>query len=242
MFIQWRNLARSEGAATMAAASSWRIPYPMIRGRASRFLRKRCLGLVGETMRRIGKIPAFDYFYRNETRRQPLAVDSIVVLNARMANFDSVNQSILFPILDARGEGLSEEANTAVWTIIDHAGVDAIRRYLPSVHEQVRRKRLPSSLYAVMFDRLRMYDKLPQCYGTQTMSLRSAGAAVTYIWPVEKPALVDSLRNAVGLPPLSDYVNLMKQTLGHEVIWDSEMTVERFGKLCDDAARGRTLE
>lgn len=47
---------------------------------------------------------------------------------------------------------------------------------------------------------------------------------IIYMWPIENPESIDSLRATVELPPLSWYLDKVKQTYGNDVIWDSSLT------------------
>lgn len=47
---------------------------------------------------------------------------------------------------------------------------------------------------------------------------------IIYMWPIENPESIDSLRATIELPPLSWYLDKVKQTYGNDVIWDSSLT------------------
>lgn len=47
---------------------------------------------------------------------------------------------------------------------------------------------------------------------------------IIYMWPIKNPESIDSLRATVELPPLSWYLDKVKQTYGNDVIWDSSLT------------------
>lgn len=67
----------------------------------------------------------------------------------------------------------------------------------------------------------------PQKYGTQAYSITEGGKTIIYIWPIEDPAKLDSLRKSVGLIPIENYLEIVKQQ-GVEIIYDKTKTVEDF--------------
>jgi hypothetical protein len=140
--------------------------------------------------------------------------DSLLVLNERMVKIDRANQKTVFALLNKQGwpEGLSEDANTAIFLVIDHADLSAQKKYLPLVREQADRGVIKISLWATLYDRVLMYTGKKQIYGTQTKTFfdKSKGAQVFYLWPLEDPANVDRLREEVGLPPLEPGANLIR--------------------------------
>lgn len=169
------------------------------------------------------------------SQQVPPQADSLLAAYARMQEIDAANQRIVMELLD-RGDwpvGISPEAGETIWLVIDHADLDMQKRCLPLIEDQVKAGRLPASNYATLFDRMRMREGLPQRYGTQTVShTRLIDGDSTYVeksaalWPVENPEKVDSLRAAVGLIPLGEYLRLVETTSGVPCVWDPALTVE----------------
>ena len=81
--------------------------------------------------------------------------------------------------------------------------------------------------FVTMEDRMLMNSGKPQKYGTQAYSLVEDGKTVIYIWPVEDSDKLDALRKSVGLIPIEDYLEIVKQQ-GVEIIYDSTKTVKDF--------------
>jgi hypothetical protein len=80
-----------------------------------------------------------------------------------------------------------------------------------------------------MEDRMLMNAGKPQKYGTQAYSLVEDGKTVIYIWPVEDPGKLDALRKSVGLMPIGEYLEMVKQQ-GIEIIYDKTKTVADFNQ------------
>ena len=76
-----------------------------------------------------------------------------------------------------------------------------------------------------------MHTGKKQIYGTQTVSYtdKQTGDQVFYLWPVENPSRLDSLRKAINLPPIEQYLEVFKQR-GMHVIWDKELTIDEIQK------------
>ena len=53
------------------------------------------------------------------------------------------------------------------------------------------------------------------------------GKTVIYIWPVEDPDKHDALRKSVGLMPIGEYLEIVKQQ-GVEMIYDKTKAVKDF--------------
>jgi len=91
---------------------------------------------------------------------------------------------------------------------------------------------LDKSDYAMLNDRVLMEEGKPQVYGTQIkMAATFDGedmAMQLYLWPVENPDALDSLRRSVGLSPIEEYLRSSSESVGQEVIWDKEKTVSGF--------------
>ena len=68
-------------------------------------------------------------------------VDSVMLAAEQLEQTDVENQRIVFGLLDAGGwpEGLSDEANSAIFLVIDHAEVEAQKRYYRDVVKAARR-------------------------------------------------------------------------------------------------------
>ena len=130
----------------------------------------------------------------------------------RMAARDSADSATLRAIMDRYGwpgRGLvGADGASAAWLVAQHvAGLqrDALRlmRALPAGEVS------PSDM-ALLEDRILVSDGKPQRYGTQLTWANEFS-------PIEDIAHLDERRAAVGLPPLSVYLCMMKAFTGHDV-------------------------
>ena len=130
----------------------------------------------------------------------------------RMAARDSADSAALRAIMDRYGwpgRGLvGADGASAAWLVAQHvAGLQ---------HEVLRLMRAlppgevsPTDM-ALLEDRVLVSDGKPQRYGTQLTWAKEFS-------PIEDIAHLDERRAAVGLPPLSVYLCMMKGLTGHDV-------------------------
>lgn len=76
-----------------------------------------------------------------------------------------------------------------------------------------------------------MYEERPQRYGTQSYQTNVGGETVIYVWPVEHPEQLDSLREAIGTCPMAEYVRLLEETSGAQVVYDPALTVDSLKRI-----------
>ena len=163
-----------------------------------------------------------------------LSADEIVEYSTEMERVDSLNQATVFGILDKEGwpSHLSDKANRAIWIVIDHSDLAYRSKYLYLVKEKAEEGVLDKTDYAILKDRVLMEEGKPQIYGTQ---IKMAATIVDdeialqlYLWPVENPAALDSLRSTVGLSPIKEYLKASSESIGQVIVWDKERTVSDF--------------
>ena len=175
-----------------------------------------------------------DQEVRKWTVLSSLSYDEIVTYSTEMALTDSLNQATVFGILDKEGwpARLSDKANQAIWLVIDHSDLAARSKYLDLVKAEAEEGVLDKSDFAVLNDRVLMEEGKPQVYGTQIkMAAEFVGEELTmqlYLWPVENPAALDSLRSSVSLSPIEEYLASSGATFGQPVVWDPARTVADF--------------
>mgnify|MGYP003292161454 FL=1 len=147
----------------------------------------------------------------------------------KMEETDSTNLASVSRILDTYGwpSGLSDEANNAIFLVIDHSNLKTMNKYIGLFCDAVEKGHLSMNDLVTMEDRMLMNAGKPQKYGTQAYSLVEDGKTVIYIWPVEDPDKLDALRKSVGLIPIEDYLEIVKQQ-GVEIIYDKTKTVKNF--------------
>ena len=142
---------------------------------------------------------------------------------------DSTNLVAVERILNAYGwpSGLSEEANNAIFLVIDHSNLETMNKYLPVFKDAVKRGVLPMNDLVTLEDRMLMNAGKPQLYGTQAYSTTKDGKNTIYIWPVDNPDSLNGRRASVGLPTIEEYLELFAKK-GVEVIYDPALGVEFF--------------
>ena len=164
------------------------------------------------------------------TRSDQLDIDAVLAAQANIEEVDSTNQVIVTRLLDnGWPQGLSDEANNAIWLVIDHAPIDYQLRYMPLIKEQVATGAISKSQYATLFDRICMRQGEPQRYGTQAVQRRSAEENTTiYVWPVANPLKLNRLRRTMGLTPIKRYCRKVSKVYGAPCIYDTSLTIEDF--------------
>lgn len=142
---------------------------------------------------------------------------------------DSTNLASVSRILDTYGwpSGLSDAANKAIFLVIDHSDLKIMNKYIGLFRDAVEKGYLSMNDLVTMEDRMLMNAGKPQKYGTQAYSLVEDGKTVIYIWPVEDPDKLDALRKFVGLIPIEDYLEIVRQQ-GMEIIYDKTKSVKDF--------------
>lgn len=160
-----------------------------------------------------------------------LTADEIEAYATEMERVDSLNQAIVFEILDKDGwpSNLSNKANQAIWIVIDHSDLAFQRKYLYLVKEKAEECILEKADYAILNDRVLMGEGKPQIYGTQIKMnatiVDDEIAMQFFLWPVENPIVLDSLRNTMGLSPIKEYLQNSSESIGQEIVWDEKITI-----------------
>ena len=163
-----------------------------------------------------------------------LTADEIEAYATEMERVDSLNQAIVFEILDKDGwpSNLSNKANQAIWIVIDHSNLAFQRKYLYLVKEKSEECILEKADYAILNDRVLMGEGKPQIYGTQIKMnatiVDDEIAMQFFLWPVENPIVLDSLRNTMGLSPIKEYLQNSSESIGQEIVWDEKITIADF--------------
>ena len=168
----------------------------------------------------------------NDGEYSAALVDSLVAAGAEMERIDRENMRLVASLLrDGLPEGLAAESYDAVWLIIDHAPLKEQKRYLPLLREAAGRGVISAYKLATLEDRVAMYEERPQRYGTQSYQTNVGGETVIYVWPVEHPEQLDSLREAIGTCPMAEYVRLLEETSGARVVYDPALTVDSLKRI-----------
>lgn len=147
----------------------------------------------------------------------------------KMEDTDSTNLVVVSYILDRYGwlDGLSQEANKAIFLVIDHSDLETMNKYQSLFHKAADKGYISVSDLVTMKDRMQMNAGKPQTYGTQAYALGREGESIIYIWPVEEPDKLNERRKEVGLSPIEVYLETVKQQ-GVTIYFDPDLKVEDF--------------
>jgi hypothetical protein len=129
---------------------------------------------------------------------------------ARQEAIDKANMTRLSAIIGRYGwPGLrfagAEYANNA-FLVLQHADPASQHAYLPLLRAAAARGDVPASDLAMLEDRLLKSEGKPQLYGTQFVSTKPLT-----LYPVADEAHLDQRRREMGLPPMSEYLQMMRQ-------------------------------
>jgi hypothetical protein len=161
-------------------------------------------------------------------------IDSLVSVSEEVERIDDENLVIVEDVLQqGLPAGLSADSYNTIWIVIDHASIEKQEEYLPIVEQMSAEGLIPIDKHAILLDRVAMRQKRPQRYGSQVLQFGQADAVKSYVWPVENPMVLDSLRSSVGMSPIADYVNQITETTGIEAIYNPDMTVEEITQMRD---------
>ena len=161
-------------------------------------------------------------------------IDSLVSVSEEVERIDDENLVIVEDVLQqGLPAGLSADSYNTIWIVIDHASIEKQEEYLPIVEQMSAEGLIPIDKHAILLDRVAMRQKRPQRYGSQVLQFGQADAVKSYVWPVENPMVLDSLRSSVGMSPIADYVNQITETTGIVAIYNPDMTVEEITQMRD---------
>jgi len=112
-------------------------------------------------------------------------------------------------LLESRGwpekSQVGSEASEAPFYVLQHSNAAAQEKYIKLFEEACIKNEGNWHQYALMFDRMRINQNLPQRYGTHPiMDNRATGEMKLY--PLEDESRVDEWRKEKGLEPLNDYL------------------------------------
>jgi hypothetical protein len=158
-----------------------------------------------------------------EMQKQSQDIMALLSLKVKMDSVDAANQKYVSELLDKDGwdDEFSSKAHKAIFLVIDHAEKEFSEKYFQHVKEKAAKGLILPADAATLEDRILMKSNKMQKYGTQTIQKKdSTGNDMIHIWPVEDIENVDILRASVNLPPMNEYLQLLKNTFNKEIIWD----------------------
>ena len=130
---------------------------------------------------------------------------------ARMDSVDAATQARLEQIIRQHGWPTSEVVGRdgvgAAYTIAQHGDLAFQQQVLPHVRASYERGDLDGQSYALLLDRVLEKEGKPQRYGTQA-DLRDGKLT---LGPLEDSTQVDAWRAELGMMPLEEYVQFLKE-------------------------------
>lgn len=136
-------------------------------------------------------------------------------LEARMRDIDSSNAARMKEIVEQFGwpgpDLVGEDGRDAAFIIVQHAQYEVQKEMLPMVREAYKAGKLPGQFYALLVDRVLVREGKPQIYGTQAKSADHWKGHEPVLEPIEDEANVDKRRAEVGLPPVAEYLVMLKE-------------------------------
>lgn len=129
----------------------------------------------------------------------------------RMIKLDTDNTVRLKEILKASGwpgaDVVGRDGVEAAFLIVQHSPDHRFQEeMLPFIETAAKRGELSLQDYALLTDRTRVHAGKPQLYGTHS----SVKDSKLVIDPIEDEKNVDERRRAIGLPAMSEYIELLK--------------------------------
>jgi hypothetical protein len=155
-----------------------------------------------------------DQNIRNEMIKSGADHPSKEVL-ARMDVIDRRNTSRMRSIIKEYGwpgPGLvGWDGSEAAFLLVQHADHLTQKELLPLMRKEYRAGNLSGPNYALFIDRVLVEDGRPQRYGSRARPFDQWEAGEPVLYPIEDEANVDIRRAEVGLPPLAEYREFLKQ-------------------------------
>lgn len=99
-----------------------------------------------------------------------------------------------------------------MWLIIQHSDLTTMKKYYPVMKKAAEQRELLPRDFAFLEDRMLMYSKKQQIYGSQTVIDRESKKF--YLYPVENVDQIDQRRASVGLESIKKYLK------GYNIDWD----------------------
>ena len=134
---------------------------------------------------------------------------------ARMQAIDTANTERMRAIVNRYGwpgpELVGRDGAEAAFLLVQHADHAFMKEMLPLVEKAYRGGEVSGQSYALLLDRVLVGEGKPQVYGTQAKRFEEWKGQEPALAPIEDEANVDKRRAEVGLPPLSEYRELLKR-------------------------------
>jgi len=136
-------------------------------------------------------------------------------ISARMDAIDSRNTAkmkrIVKRYLWPRAELVGWDGTEAAFLVVQHSPHSFQKALLPLMQKEYGTGHLSGPNYALFMDRVLVEDGRPQVYGSRAKSFDEWKDGLPALYPIEDEANVDKRRAEVGLSPLAEYREMLKQ-------------------------------
>jgi len=110
------------------------------------------------------------------------------------------------------------EASHAAFLIVQHSGdLPLMLAALPKIERDVKAKKLDADAFALLYDRTQLMLGKKQRYGSQIEGKSATPNKMPdtlVVSPLENRGKVDEYRAEIGLPPLVNYLDVIKKAYG----------------------------
>lgn len=155
-----------------------------------------------------------DQRIRNELIRKGIDHPDPTLLD-QMKKIDATNTTRLKVIIKQHGwpgpKLIGRDGTDAFFLLAQHADPAFQEKVLPLLQTAYRRGILTGQNYALFTDRVLVQSGKPQIYGTAAKPMDQWNGREPVFQPIEDEANVDKRRAAMGLMPLSEYREFLKQ-------------------------------
>ncbi len=131
---------------------------------------------------------------------------------AKIEEIDKRNEKRMREIISQFGwpgrSLVAEDGGGAAWLLVQHMSLPFQKECLPLLEASVKKGEAKVQDFALLTDRVLVRDGKKQLYGTQT-KFGEGGEIVPD--PIEDAANVDNRRKALGIEPLAEYYDGMKE-------------------------------
>ena len=148
--------------------------------------------------------------------------EEFMALVTQQRAVDKTNISRLGEIVEAHGWPgktlVGEEASNVARMLVQHADSEHQKRYLPILKAAASAGEASAWGVAMLEDRIRINSGEKQLYGSQFERGPDGQCRIT---PMDDPSRVDERRQAVGLPPMREYLRELGEQLGQPCLVDT---------------------
>lgn len=163
--------------------------------------------------KKLWELAAWDqaYFYEINIAERKIGMDSPVnqALWELKDKVNKENQRVLDSIIVKKGwpkiSQVGKTAAHAAFLVIQHSNPALQQKHLPTIKKLCEQGEARWQDYALMYDRVQVFQNKPQRYGSQVRFNEATGQ--NELFPIEDEKNVNKRRAEVGLEPLEEYAS-----------------------------------